>query len=107
MAKFIKHLAVARKDKLGLELFNSRDLWRRCWQNEDLLDDASRRFMLDVLARIPGSSSVEPPPIGFLEKVATKFFTKEASAKAGPDQVLTNVKTIRDVLTTVLQMEWD
>ena len=106
MSKFIRSLSAARQEKLGQELLKSHDLWRRCWQNHDLLDDASRRMMLEVMAKVPGSCSLEPPQVQALETVAIQFIQKEASASATQDQILTSVKTIRDVLETVLQMEW-
>ena len=108
MMKFIKHVSVVKREKLGEELARNADLWRRCWQNQDMLDDNSRRSMLEVLAKTPGSSMVGPPPIHSLQQVANKFLAKEAqSGVTSDDHVLTAVKTVKDVLSRLLQFEWD
>lgn len=108
MKNFIRALSVYKAQKLGEELTKNKDLWRRCWQNQDILDDVSRKSMMEILAKTPGSSStsVSPPPIQPLEIVSIKFLDQEAKSSASADQVLTTVKTIKNVLETVLQFEW-
>ena len=107
MKNFIHALSVYQTKKLGEELTKNKDLWRRCWQNQDDLDDASRRSMMEILAKTPGSSSVGPPPIQSLEMVSTKFLENEAQSSLTADKVLTSVKTVKNVLETVLHFEWD
>ena len=72
-----------------------------------MLDDDARKSMMEILAKTPGSCSVGPPPIQSLETVSTKFLDKEAKSSVDADKVLTAVKTVKDVLETVLQFEWD
>jgi len=62
-SRFIQHLLVFPVQKLGSELVKSSSLWHRCWQDHKTLDDQTRRMMLEVLAKTPGSCSIEPPPI--------------------------------------------
>ena len=101
MKKFINHLSVSKRERLGEELRKNADLWRRCWKNQDLLDDPSCKMMLEILAKTPGSSSVGPPPVQSLETVSIKFLDKQTKPSMSADQVLTSVKTIKDVLATV------
>jgi hypothetical protein len=47
-------LAAIPDQKLGNELYMSSALWARSWDNASSLDDDSKRYILEVMARIPG-----------------------------------------------------
>ncbi|GKY97164.1 hypothetical protein MPSEU_000674800 [Mayamaea pseudoterrestris] len=106
-SKFIKHLSIIPVQKLGDELSKSATLWRRCWLNHGQFDDKTRCCMLEVLAKIPGSSSVDPPPPEEFEAAATKFLDQEVDADSSDDHVLTVVKTVLDAVTRTLLFDWD
>jgi hypothetical protein len=61
-------------------------------------------MMLEVLAKTPGSSSIEPPLIHLCEEVVYSFFKE---SRSNDDAILTAVKTVLDVVTRLLQFEWD
>lgn len=104
--RFIMHLSILPCHKLGDELFKSTSLWRRCWRSHDTLDDKLRGKMVEVLAKIPGSSSVDPPAIQVLQEVIHKYLEKEASGFSTDDKVLTSVKTVRDAVSRALDFQW-
>jgi hypothetical protein len=64
-------------------------------------------MMVEVLTKIPPSSSVDPPPVDLCEDVIGLFLRNEANDSASDDIALTAVKTIADALTRLLQFEWD
>jgi hypothetical protein len=59
--------------------------------------------MLEVLAKTPGSSSVDPPFIHLIEEVVDAFFKDNPSSD---DAILTDVKTVLDLVTRLLHFEW-
>jgi hypothetical protein len=97
-------LSVLRVDKLGSELVGSASLWRQCWQEHQTFDSDTRRKMLEVLAKTPGSSSIDPPPMDRIEEAVNLFLDESRSSD---EAVLTAVKTIVDLVTRLLQFEWD
>ncbi|KAL7565650.1 hypothetical protein ACA910_019005 [Epithemia clementina (nom. ined.)] len=62
--------------------------------------------MLEVIAKTPGSSSMEPPHIALLEAVVQRFLETETSPDKGNDPVLTAIKTVADALSRCLDFEW-
>jgi len=106
LSRFIKHLSVLPPHKLGDELFKSSSLWRRCWLNHDALDGALIGNMMEILAKTPGSSSVEPPDVEKLEDVTRKYLADRTKQGTADDAVLTSVKTVLDALSRSLQFEW-
>lgn len=106
LSRFITHLSVLPRHKLGDELLRSASLWRRCWRSCDSLDHELFCNMMEVLAKIPGSSSVDPPDIQEMQKVVKKFLENEANASIADDKVLTCVKTVKDAVTRALDFEW-
>lgn len=61
-------------------------------------------MMLEILARTPGSSSVDPPPIHLCDEVVQQFFKEN---RLSDDAILTSSKTVLDVVSRLLQFEWD
>jgi hypothetical protein len=61
--------------------------------------------MIEILAKTPGSSSIEPPPINLCEEVL-KAFLKDCG-NLGEDKILTLVKKVLDAVKRLLQFEWD
>lgn len=61
-------------------------------------------MILEILGKIPGSSSTDPPPIEDYQAVASSFLREK---RPNDDQQLTAVKTVRDGDSRLLQFEWD
>jgi len=106
LSRFVVHLSLLPCQKLGDELSKSATLWRRCWRSHDSLDNKLHGKIVEILAKIPGSSSVNPPDIQDLQVVVKKFLEKEANASTEADKVLTCVKTVRDAVSRALDFEW-
>jgi len=61
--------------------------------------------LVELVAKIPGSSSVEPPAIVECEEFHIRFLQAGVkSAKA--NDILIVVKTVRDAVARLLQFEW-
>ena len=103
-ANFIKHLSALPSQKLDREIIASTTLWKRCWQDHELLNSSLRRKLLEILASTPGSSTNDPPPIDLCLHVVTSFL-KENSL--GDDVILVASKTVLAVVKRLLQFEWD
>lgn len=60
--------------------------------------------MIEVLAKIPVSSTISPPEIGCIKKTVEKFVTSSTQAN---EVVLSQAKIVRAAVTRLLQFEWD
>ena len=106
-AKYIRHLATLPAAKLGTELVNSESLWRRCWQEQASLDAPTMGLLVEVLTRIPVSSSVVPPPVDDCEALFEKYLQNQIQQETDDNAVLTAVKTVLDTVKRLLWFEWE
>jgi hypothetical protein len=63
--------------------------------------------MIEILTKIPGSSSVDPPPIDPCKEVVGLFLDDQIRGDTSDDLVLTAVKTVSNALDRLLLFEWD
>lgn len=105
-AYFIRHLAALPNAKIGMELATRGGQWESCWKQHASLDGPSISLLIEVLARMPGSSSADPPPLSSCEHIFIRYLDGKAKATASDDAVLTAVKTVSDALTRLFCFEW-
>ncbi|KAL3917663.1 MAG: hypothetical protein SGILL_004608, partial [Bacillariaceae sp.] len=104
LKRFLRHLSQVLPSRIGSELEHASSLWQRCWQEENTLERSERQAMIEILAKIPVSSSISPPEIDCI-KQTVKSFVK--SSNGADDVVLSQAKIIRAAVTRLLQFEWD
>ena len=103
-ANFVQHLSALPSKKRDIEISSSASLWNRCWQEHAILNNSIRRKLLEILATTPGSSVCDPPHIDLCQQVVATFLKENA---AGGADILGASKTVLDVVTRLLQFEWD
>lgn len=103
--KFIMHLSALSNNpkKLGPELLKSADLWKKCWQEHKSLNAQTKQKMIEVIAKIPSSSSIEAPPIDQCESL----FEALLKQKLTEDKMLDLVRAVLRAIERLLQAEWD
>lgn len=106
--RHIKHLGQVPPSNLGEQIHKSRELWMRCWRDHATLDPKWLRVMIEVLANIPGSASVGPPPISHCQDAMVLMTTRETSIRfSHPDEIRKTAELIYNVVGRLLEFEWD
>ena len=103
---FIRHLHALPNSKIGTELASKGNLWRICWKESTSLDGHAVGLLIEVLTRIPGSSSADPPPIEMCEKSFQRYLSEKIKEQTNDDVVLTAVKTVFNAIQRLLEFEF-
>ena len=103
---FIRHLHALPNSKIGTELASKASLWRSCWKESSTLDGRVTCMLVEVLTKMPGSSSADPPPIDTCEQVFSRYLSERVKDQTNDDSVLTAVKTVVNAIERLLCFEW-
>lgn len=103
---FIRHLNALPNSKIGTELASKGSLWRTCWKESAALDGRALCILIEVLTKVPGSSSADPPPIEMCEESFQRYLSEKIKEQTSDDAVLTVVKTVFNAIQRLLDFEW-
>ena len=103
--RFLQKLSVAKPEHLAKQISGATSLWQQCWA------EASVNFSLPnlqhlavVLAKIPFSAHIPPPPLYSCEAALKKFLEKSSSDTGA---ALQTVNIALNVVVKLLQFEWE
>jgi hypothetical protein len=102
--RFVKHLVSLHPSKLARELENSTTLWIRAWKDHETFDATTLNYLVEILAKIPGSSSLDPPPSNLCKRAVSTLLGK---SKLSDDRVLKVTETVQNCTVRLMQFEWD
>lgn len=94
---------------MDAQLDSSADKWRRSWDyagSKSFSDAARLKDLVECLAKIPPSSSVEPPPITSCLKVVQNL-CGIVQRDENPVSRVTTVEVIQNAVSRMLGFEWD
>jgi hypothetical protein len=76
--KFIKGLKRLKDDsEINRHLRNFDSQWKEAWKNAPSLQVQSLQILLEILARLPFSSSIDPPPLPQVRQASLKFLDEK------------------------------
>lgn len=102
--RFVKYIATLKPTKLADELERSSSVWFKAWNLHETFDHQTLACLVESLARIPGSSSIEAPPSNLCKKIIFEFLEK---SKQSDEKILKATETVSNCAVRLMQFEWE
>ena len=90
---------------LSKRIESSSSLWKSAWENFASFDRQVVSCLIETLAKIPGSSSIDPPPVHLCKCAALLLLNP--SKKASDDDTLKICELVQNFSTRLMQFEWE
>ncbi|KAJ3216818.1 hypothetical protein HDU67_008904 [Dinochytrium kinnereticum] len=112
---FIQHLqsrACNRGESISQLLDSNRELWYQCWRSYEQIKCRQLQVLAVTLAKLPFSSTLEPPPVDACSGLVEKFLyesacDEEVDSGNYDNAIVSAVEIALNVTQRLLKFEWE